>query len=546
MDPYYQQNSAQMVGQQVQQQAQSQQQHQPMQLQSSGRGTGMDQQVHMVGAMPSAPSMQSAMNQPISQQQQHHLQQQQQQQHQVGSQHQSSHRQSGYQQQPATYLDQGNPALSGYGSQQVQPLPQASSRHHHGGQPPLPPTGSSQHQHHPQSSSSRYGGSREHRSNMLHQHRSSAAAISDPMMASTITDQLASASGPMTGSGSALNQLGLSAGAGYYRDQAGFYGPGEPLASASGLGYGPTAPPGGHHQSRYDSHYGMRSHRANANYPGSSGQAATTAGAYHLDRNELLMGAEQPDRALHQSLGNLHSSSEARAMRYNQDGFGQSHHFGGHQQERYLDQSVVGSHRAGSMPPLGGLASQPPETGLGSYNPLEDPLASRAQFQQDFGTGLAGGPYFGPNPHSSAGGQQSRDLYLTELRARLLEAQNSYAAVKRELETATQKLGSSMHSIKSFWSPELKKERALRKEEATKYALINDQMKLMRVEVQVSSGAAPATSGRSLSASRGASLGFLFGCENLPDHFLWSEILSAAIRTACTTLPNGISLNCKP
>lgn len=77
---------------------------------------------------------------------------------------------------------------------------------------------------------------------------------------------------------------------------------------------------------------------------------------------------------------------------------------------------------------------------------------------------------------------------VTELRARLQELQVSYANVKRELEMVTQKLGSSMHSIKSFWSPELKKERALRKEEQTKYALINDQMKMMRVEVQVSSG----------------------------------------------------------
>ena len=43
-----------------------------------------------------------------------------------------------------------------------------------------------------------------------------------------------------------------------------------------------------------------------------------------------------------------------------------------------------------------------------------------------------------------------------------------------------------MHSIKTFWSPELKKERALRKEESAKYSLINDQLKLLNSENQVS------------------------------------------------------------
>ena len=74
-----------------------------------------------------------------------------------------------------------------------------------------------------------------------------------------------------------------------------------------------------------------------------------------------------------------------------------------------------------------------------------------------------------------------------ELQARLNEIQTQYAHVKRELDATTQKLGSSMHSIKTFWSPELKKERALRKEEAAKYALLSDQLKILRSENQVNS-----------------------------------------------------------
>lgn len=79
----------------------------------------------------------------------------------------------------------------------------------------------------------------------------------------------------------------------------------------------------------------------------------------------------------------------------------------------------------------------------------------------------------------------SRDSFVMELQARLNEIQNQYAHVKRELDATTQKLGSSMHSIKTFWSPELKKERALRKEEAAKYSLLSDQLKILRSENQV-------------------------------------------------------------
>ncbi|XP_022252120.1 uncharacterized protein LOC111087938, partial [Limulus polyphemus] len=80
--------------------------------------------------------------------------------------------------------------------------------------------------------------------------------------------------------------------------------------------------------------------------------------------------------------------------------------------------------------------------------------------------------------------EYSRDNFIMELQSRLNELQNQYGTMKRELDVTTQKLGSSMHSIKTYWSPELKKERALRKEEAAKYALMNEQMKMFRSENQ--------------------------------------------------------------
>ncbi|XP_023240544.1 uncharacterized protein LOC111639000 [Centruroides sculpturatus] len=92
--------------------------------------------------------------------------------------------------------------------------------------------------------------------------------------------------------------------------------------------------------------------------------------------------------------------------------------------------------------------------------------------------------YRGSYPPDSSRQGFSRDSFILELQTRLNELQNQYGNVKRELDSTNQKLGSSMHSIKTFWSPELKKERALRKEEAAKHTLINDQMKMLRTENQ--------------------------------------------------------------
>lgn len=76
--------------------------------------------------------------------------------------------------------------------------------------------------------------------------------------------------------------------------------------------------------------------------------------------------------------------------------------------------------------------------------------------------------------------------YLGDLQHQNTDLQRELGNLKKELELTNQKLGSSMHSIKTFWSPELKKERALRKEESAKYSLINDQLKLLNSENQVS------------------------------------------------------------
>ncbi|OAD54087.1 ERC protein 2 [Eufriesea mexicana] len=86
-----------------------------------------------------------------------------------------------------------------------------------------------------------------------------------------------------------------------------------------------------------------------------------------------------------------------------------------------------------------------------------------------------------PNPHMlrDSGG------YIGELQHQNNDLQRELGNLKKELELTNQKLGSSMHSIKTFWSPELKKERALRKEESSKYSMINEHLKLLSSENQL-------------------------------------------------------------
>ena len=100
--------------------------------------------------------------------------------------------------------------------------------------------------------------------------------------------------------------------------------------------------------------------------------------------------------------------------------------------------------------------------------------------------GLGGRTRSSPIHGGFGGPPMNRDPYLMDIQMQNADMQKELGNLKKELELTNQKLGSSMHSIKTFWSPELKKERALRKEESAKYSLINDQLKLLNSQNQVS------------------------------------------------------------
>uniref|UniRef100_A0A8C7XF22 ELKS/RAB6-interacting/CAST family member 1a n=1 Tax=Oryzias sinensis TaxID=183150 RepID=A0A8C7XF22_9TELE len=85
-------------------------------------------------------------------------------------------------------------------------------------------------------------------------------------------------------------------------------------------------------------------------------------------------------------------------------------------------------------------------------------------------------------PHSL---RQARDNTILDLQAQLKEVLRENELLRRDVEVKESKLSSSMNSIKTFWSPELKKERALRKDEASKITVWKEQYRVIQDEAQV-------------------------------------------------------------
>ncbi|NXI12647.1 ERC2 protein, partial [Irena cyanogastra] len=80
--------------------------------------------------------------------------------------------------------------------------------------------------------------------------------------------------------------------------------------------------------------------------------------------------------------------------------------------------------------------------------------------------------------------RQVRDSTVLDLQAQLKDLQRENELLRKELDIKDSKLGSSMNSIKTFWSPELKKERVLRKEEAARMSVLKEQMRVSHEENQ--------------------------------------------------------------
>ena len=81
--------------------------------------------------------------------------------------------------------------------------------------------------------------------------------------------------------------------------------------------------------------------------------------------------------------------------------------------------------------------------------------------------------------------QHVRDTLILDLKAHIADLNKECACMQQDLDNSKDKLNSSMNSIKTFWSPELKKERALRKEESAKYNHLSEQLRVLQAENQV-------------------------------------------------------------
>jgi len=87
---------------------------------------------------------------------------------------------------------------------------------------------------------------------------------------------------------------------------------------------------------------------------------------------------------------------------------------------------------------------------------------------------------------SDDSGRRTHDNLVIELQSQVNELNRECALLQRDLDTARDKLSSSMNSVRTFWSPELKRERSQRKDDLGKLALLVEQVRLAEVESRVS------------------------------------------------------------
>lgn len=246
--------------------------------------------------------------------------------------------------------------------------------------------------------------------------------------------------------------------------------PGMMGGGSGGGGGGGLGPPGSssqHHRSRS----ATRTSAANANR------------SYHsLDRDGHDREREfMPIREARDGRDGRGGDMRDRSLERGMDGMGGGGG-GGSRRDRSMDRNAMmdedmlyGGGGRDMVGPMGQGGSGLPLPRSARQSPAVDMAIKGA------GGMMAGGGGVG----QGGGGLTNRESYLMEIQSQNADLSRELSTLKRELEMTNQKLGSSMHSIKTFWSPELKKERALRKEESAKYSLINDQLKLLNAENQV-------------------------------------------------------------
>jgi len=87
-----------------------------------------------------------------------------------------------------------------------------------------------------------------------------------------------------------------------------------------------------------------------------------------------------------------------------------------------------------------------------------------------------------PSPPRSAGyGARSsrQDSLIVDLQTRVAALSRECCTLRVELERSRDQLHASAHSVRVFWSPELKRERALRKDESARLAIVSERLRVV-------------------------------------------------------------------
>jgi RIM-binding protein of the cytomatrix active zone len=90
--------------------------------------------------------------------------------------------------------------------------------------------------------------------------------------------------------------------------------------------------------------------------------------------------------------------------------------------------------------------------------------------------------------------RQPHDTLLMELQSQVSDLNRECATLQHDLEMTRDKLSSSMNSVRTFWSPELKRERAQRKEDSSRLTVMVEQIRIAEVENRVSPSLIPNSS----------------------------------------------------
>uniref|UniRef100_A0A2C9JID4 ELKS/Rab6-interacting/CAST family member 1 n=1 Tax=Biomphalaria glabrata TaxID=6526 RepID=A0A2C9JID4_BIOGL len=88
------------------------------------------------------------------------------------------------------------------------------------------------------------------------------------------------------------------------------------------------------------------------------------------------------------------------------------------------------------------------------------------------------------NIQSEQSTHEFRNSLVFEMQVQISDLHKEVSKLQKDLDQTREKLSASMNSIKTFWSPELKKERAVRKEEAARCNLMTEQLKVIQAELK--------------------------------------------------------------